>query len=101
MVSRFRNVLDYLGAGYSSRCIDGEDCIFRRLSNGVEFEVSGAATGRHMSLYVWRTEGRQQLIGVYHGIASAEALKDILGYAAVRYQNLMAQIQVEREEPLQ
>ena len=37
-------------------------------------------------------------MGVYHGIKGQEHLKDILGYCAVKYQNLLSEIQVERED---
>lgn len=91
-------VLKYLGAPYSITTIDGEPVIYRSFK-GFDFEVSGInGRSKNYTLYVWRTIPSTEVIGVYSGIQGNEALKDILGYYAVKYQNLISRIRVEREE---
>lgn len=89
--------LNFLGAPYCIRNIDLEPVIYRSLAQ-YEFEVSGLHCKKmDCTLYVWRTSPRE-LAGIYSGIKSKEDLKDLLGYCAVRCQNLLSRIQVERED---
>ena len=89
----------YLGEPYSASVIDGERVVYRKLNEDFDFEVSGVRQGKKLySLYVWRLRPHREIVGVYHNINGAEALKDFLGYCAVRYENRLSGIQVEREE---
>lgn len=84
-----------LGIPYKIRKIDTEDVIYRELDTGFEFEVSGIY-GKKCTLYVW-TVNPHELVGNYSEIPIS-SLKDVLGYYAVKYQNLAEQIQVLRED---
>ncbi len=90
--------LGYLGEPYFITEMDGEPVISRTLED-FEFEVSGLHKKKfNCSLYVWMTHPHRELMGIYHDIQSKEDLKDLLGYCAIRYQNLFSRIQVERED---
>lgn len=88
-------IVKELGCPYKIRNVDGEDVIFRALDAKYEFEVS-AVSGKSCTLYVW-TMNPHELIGIYEQIPIC-SLKDVLGYFAVKYQNLTDQIRVLRED---
>ena len=91
------DTLRFLGPPYGIRSIDLEPVIYRSTGQ-YEFEVSGLHDKRmDCTLYVWRTSP-QELVGIYSGIRTMEDLKDLMGYCAVRYQNLLSRIQIERED---
>ncbi len=94
-----QNILTFLGPPYKITIIDGENVIYRKLENGVEFEVSyiRSLTGTCI-LYVWAASPKE-IIGIYENIP-VKSLKDILGYYATKYQNLTAEIRVEREDQI-
>ena len=94
-MTNIKKLLDDLGAPYDIQKIDGEECIHRILDTGYEFEVSGTRKSS-CTLYVWKVEPRT-IVAIYQNIP-VKSLKDILGYYATKYQNLTAQIQVERED---
>lgn len=92
------SVAKYLGEPYVINTIDTEPTIYRTLSSGYEIEVSGVVSSTSTySVYVWKISPRE-LMGVYHGIKGQAVLKDILGYCATKYQSLISEIQVERED---
>jgi hypothetical protein len=90
-------VLQELGSPYEIKVIDFEEVIYRKLNNEYDFEVSGIS-GKTCTLYVWAL-APQEIVGVYNKIP-IDSLKDVLGYYAVRYQNLSDKIQVEREDQI-
>lgn len=92
------DVLNYLGEPYSIVTRDKEPVIYRAFE-GFDFEVSGInGRSKKYTLYVWKTKPSNEIVGIYSGIKGNEALKDILGYYAAKYQNLISGIQVERED---
>ena len=94
-----KKMLAYLGEPYCTTQIDGEDVVYRKLGDDFEFEVSGVCPGKSKySLYVRQLHPHEEIVGIYHNIPGAEALKDLLGYCAVKYGNRLNRIQVEREE---
>lgn len=93
-MANIKELIQYLGEPYDIECFDGEDCIHRKFQN-FEFEVSKTNQNRCI-LYVWTILPRR-VVAIYENIPT-ENLKDFLGYYAVIYQNLLAQIRVEREE---
>ncbi len=96
-MTKLQSVLTYLGHPYSTNTIDGEDIIYRKLSNNYEFEVSGIhGNSRDCTIYVW--DELQRIVGVYSKVQYPETLKDFLGYLAVKYQNLTSEILAERED---
>lgn len=92
-----QEIILLLGSPYTVKKIDQEDVIYRKLDKGYEFEVS-KISNKTSVLYVWSTDPRE-LVGIYEKIPT-EYLKDILGYYAVRYQNLTEQFQVLREDQI-
>ena len=96
-MAKIDDVQKYLGEPYTVVTMDGEPVIYRAF-NGFDFEVSGInGRSNNYTLYVWRTDTHNEIIGIYNNIKGKEALKDILGYYATKYQNLLSGIQVERE----
>ncbi len=97
-MSQINEILNYLGAPYFVTTRDGEPVICRTLED-FELEISGLRKrALNCSLYVWMTHPHRELMGIYHHIQSKEDLRDLLGYCAVKYQNLFSRIQVERED---
>ncbi len=90
-----QKVLQELGSPYEIKVIDYEEVIYRKLDNEYDFEVSGIS-GKTCTLYVW-TVSPQEIVGIYDKIP-IKSLKDVLGYYAVKYQNLNEKIQVLRED---
>lgn len=85
-----------LGVPYDVKTIDNEKVFYRKLPNGYEFEVSGIkSTSGKCILYV-RADYPKEVVGIYENIP-VFMLKDLLGYYAVKYQNLNADIMVSRE----
>lgn len=93
-MKKIDELLSDLGNPYDIQNFDGEDCI-HRIVGKYEFEVSGTHTN-YCTLYVWISSPRE-VIAIYNNIPT-ENLKDVLGYYATVYQNLLEQIRVEREE---
>ncbi|MCL2083598.1 MAG: hypothetical protein FWH04_10285 [Oscillospiraceae bacterium] len=96
-MKKLDSVLSSLSTQYEARKIDGEEVIYRDLGNGFDFEVSGLfGSSKTCTLYVWTTCPQVYIVGTY--IIPVEHLKDTLGHFAYKYQNLVAEIHVEREE---
>lgn len=96
-MTKIQSTLSYLGKPYELTTIDGEEVIYRKLSNGYEFEVSGIhGSSKTCTIYVWSPA--RTVVGIYSSIQFPESLKDVLGHLAFKYQNLTSEIQVEREE---
>lgn len=95
-MKRIEQICGQLGSPYRITTIDLEEVIYRDLGD-YEFEVSGIWEGKKLcTLYVWATKTRE-IVGIYDKIP-IDSLKDILGYFAVKYQNLLEKILVERED---
>jgi hypothetical protein len=90
----------YLGELYAITKIDRGEVIYRDIGNGFDFEVSGVDSNlKSFTLYVWHTtKHRQEIVGIYSNIKSWEDLKDVLGYYAFKYKNLLEKICIERED---
>ena len=100
---RFKNIRDlcsFLGPMYSVRNIEGGDCIYRRISDSLDFEIIGPFKGGTWVVNLWQRLPHSKLMAIYSGISPGEDLSDTLGYLAFKYQNLQAKIQVEREDPI-
>jgi hypothetical protein len=92
-----QKIVKDLGSPYEIKTIDLEDVIYRKLETGYEFEVSGI-TSKKFIVYVWSVNP-SQVVGTYTDLPT-EHIKDILGYIAVKYQNLSDKIQIEREDQI-
>lgn len=101
---RFKNIRElcsFLGPMYSIRRIDGGDCIYRRISDSMDFEIIGPLKGGTWAVNLWQRPPHLELMAIYSGISTDEDLSDTLGYLAFKYQNLQEKIRVEREDPIQ
>lgn len=97
-MTKINKILEYLGPPYHISTIDNEPVIHRQLDK-FELEVSGLhKKSMNCTVYVWICSPHRELIGIYRGIRTKEDLKDLLGYCAVKYQNVLSRIQVERED---
>lgn len=85
---------EYLGEPYILSVIDNAEVVYRRLNNNYEIEIFKTS---FYNLCVWSSPPRR-LVCAYKNIESLIELKDLSGYVAVRYQNLLDQILVEHEE---
>lgn len=100
-MNKINEILNYLGTPYFITTRDNEPIICRTLKD-FEFEISVLHKKvLDCSLYVWMLHPHRELMGIYHNIQSKEDLRDLLGYCAVKYQNLFSRIQVEREDQIE
>lgn len=100
-MAKINEILEYLGLPYHISIIDKEPVVYRQFDN-IEIEVSGLhKKAMNCTIYVWMTSPHRELMGIYSNIRTKENLKDLLGYCAVKYQNLLSQIHVEREDQIE
>lgn len=85
-----KETLNFLGPEYQLKYIDGEDCIYRKLSDSYDIEVSGAyKKSNSISIYIWNiTRGTgygAHIVETIHGIKSREELKTTLDSITAKY----------------
>ena len=83
-------LLKVLGSEYMSKVIDLELCLYRKLNDTYDFEISGTSRkGRNMTVYVWDiSNGTGYSAGIVesvNGIKSVEQLKQTLDELAAKY----------------
>lgn len=88
-----RELLEFLGPEYSTREIDCEIVLYRKINSRYDVEISGAARKRHpVSVYVWDvsrgTGVAAEIIEKFFDISNRIALKVILDDITKKYQNL-------------
>ncbi len=91
-----RNTLDllqFLGGEYSLKTIDGEECIYRKINNSFDIEISGAHRKRmSICVYVWDIKYGDGIaahtVEQRIGIKSKEDLKTTLDALVQKYQGL-------------
>ena len=84
------DLLKFLGSDYTSKVIDLELCLYRKLNDTYDFEISGTSRkGRKMTVYVWDisngTGHGARKVDSVSGIKTAEQLRQVLDGLAVRY----------------
>ena len=87
MGKRLNETLEYLGNDYSIKRIDLEQCIYRKISNKFDIEISGLnARGRKFStdVYVWDISNGSQIIEIFK-CDSKENLKSTLNEILLKY----------------
>ena len=83
-------LLKLLGSKYTAKVIDLELCLYRKLNDTYDFEISGTSRkGRNMTVYVWDISngtghGARQVESV-SGIKAAGQLKQALDELAAKY----------------
>lgn len=88
-----RRLLDFLGPEYSNKSIDTEDCLYKKISDKYDIEVSGCnRKGNKMTLYVWDiTKGKTlaaQMIESIQDIKDEFELRDKLLEVEEKYSAL-------------
>ena len=93
-----KSVCSALGSLYRIEDRDGVPSIVRRISDSLEFEVTGPFRHGRMTVNLWLMSPHCELLAIYSDIATESDLADTLGYLSFRYQNLKEKIRVERED---
>ncbi len=88
-----KEILKYLGSAYTIRMIDGEDCIYRKINDAFDIEVSRANRKNNlMWVYVWdiseKIWNRPHIIETIRDISGEENLKAVLEALVKKYQDL-------------
>jgi hypothetical protein len=83
-------ILKALGAEYSIVPVDLEPCVYRKINDGYDIEVSGTRLkGKPMTVYVWDTTGGKhngaRIIETVKGVMSVSALKAVLDGIVNKY----------------
>ena len=83
-------LLKVLGPDYSAKRIDLELCLYRKLNNDCDFEISGTSRkGREMTVYVWDIRAGEghgaRIIETVRGIKDAGELKQALDELVCKY----------------
>lgn len=91
-IKRLKDTLIYLNSDYSIKTIDGEPCLYRKISNKYDIEVSGLNSSSKtflVDIYVWDiSKGIGVMASIVEnisGIKSKEELKSILDSLFVKY----------------
>ena len=91
----------FLGPMYAVKSPPGGEVIYRKISDSLEFEITGFFGAKEMTVNLWQILPHVELMAIYSGITTLPDLADTLGFLAFRYQNVAARVRVEREDPLQ
>ncbi len=88
-----KEILKYLGSTYTIRMIDGEDCIYRKINDAFDIEVSRANRKNNlMWVYVWDISEKiwscPHIIETIRDINGEENLKAVLEALVKKYQDL-------------
>ena len=83
-------LLKVLGADYSAKRIDLELCLYRKLNNNYDLEISGTSRkGRAMTVYVWDIRAGEnwnaRIIETVRGLKDAGQLKQALDELVCKY----------------
>ena len=87
-----KQLLEYLGPEYEPKVIDGEPCLYRRLNELYEIEISRSESLFHTyGVYIWHLlrEGRcpVEMVDMKSDIFSRSTLKKHLDAIVSQYQN--------------
>lgn len=84
-----KELLQLLGSEYSIKTIDGEECIYRKINDTYDIEISGTRSKtRPMHVYVWQTKGKFEIVDRYFDIKDYQSLKSVLSNVIHKYQDL-------------
>lgn len=88
-----QDLLKFLGSEYTTKDIDGEICIYRKINDHYDIELSGTARKNHpISVFVWdisKGEGNSAIIVEKHfDISGRDHLKLLLEDLTKKYLDL-------------
>lgn len=87
--ANIKQLLTFLGPDYTTKVIDGEECIYRKISKKYDIEVSGATRkNRAINVYVWDISSGARIIEQVTGIKSDLDLQKILNSLSEKYLSL-------------
>ncbi len=78
---KIMDIRDQLGSEYSIKVIDLENCIYRKLNNKYDIEISGLDNrkhGFHCAVYLWSISPTMSIEATYEDVSSLEQLLEIL-----------------------
>ena len=89
-----QELLKFLGPEYSMKTIDLEPCIYRKLNNRYDIEISGTARKKQeIVVYLWdisKVEKQREFIVEQHSkIFNKETLKSVLDKIITTYSDLI------------
>lgn len=90
MGKKLDETLKFLGSQYSTKVIDLELCIWRKISPNYDIEISGLNNKSPKFLvivYVWEISPTTQIVETISNITSKEMLKTILDSLLEKYSN--------------
>ena len=95
MSKKLNDTLSFLNSDYSIKTIDTEPCIYRKISDKYDIEVSGLNNPSKVfsvDVYVWdisRGDGiAATTVENIHGIKSKDELKSVLDSLFVKYYSM-------------
>ena len=95
MSNKLNDTLMYLYSDYSIKTIDMEPCIYRKISDRYDIEVSGLDNSSKRfsaDVYVWDISNGDGIgattVENIHGIKSADELKAVLDTLFVKYYSM-------------
>lgn len=95
MSKKLNDTLIYLNSDYSIKTIDIEPCIYRKISDRYDIEVSGLDNSSKRfsaDVYVWDISNGDGIgattVENIHGIKSADELKAVLDSLFVKYYSM-------------
>ncbi len=84
-----KELLQLLGSKYSIKTIDGEECIYRKINDTYDIEISGTRLKtRPMHVFVWQIKGKFEIVDRYFDIKDYQSLKSVLSNVIHKYQDL-------------
>lgn len=86
MGKKFQDTLKFLGSDYSIKTIDMEPCIYRKISDKYDIEISGLnSQGKYSAdVYIWNCKTFQIDERIFN-LPSKEALKFELNRLILKY----------------
>lgn len=91
---RIKEICDILNAKnnvYSIRVIDAENCIYRKINNDFDFEISGLDCNSkkfNATIYVWKITDGSFIVEKIHDIKTVEQLSALLEDLASKYSKI-------------
>lgn len=91
---RIKEICDILNAKnnvYSIKVIDAENCIYRKINNDFDFEISGLDYNSKKfkaTIYVWKITDGPFIVEKIHDIETVEQLSSLLENLASKYSKI-------------
>lgn len=88
-----QKLLEFLGSEYSIEQIDFEPCVYRKINNNYDIEISGTEKANHpVDIYVWNIsngmQGTAHIVEKHFNISDWSNLKALLDDIVKKYQDL-------------